>query len=61
MDKFAKHEGSIIDFCKDNNIKQYQLYHQRKKLKKKKTQTFHAIEIPKARGIENINAVQQSI
>ena len=44
MDKFAKHKGSIIDFCKENNIKHNQLYNQRKKLKR--TQTFHVTHIP---------------
>lgn len=61
MDKFAKHEGRIIDFCKANNINHHQLYHQRKKLRKKKTQTFHAIDIPKVAGLENVKTVHQSI
>jgi hypothetical protein len=47
IDKFSKHTGSVIEFCKENNIKQHQLYHQRKKLLKKSLQGFHVIEIPK--------------
>ena len=59
MDKFAKHKGSIVDFCKENNIKHYQLYNQRKKLEK--TQTFHVIDVPNVKISENTKAVDQSI
>lgn len=58
MDKFEKHKGSIIDFCKENNIKHNQLYNQRKKLKK--TQTFHVIDVPNVNR-ENTKAEEQSI
>lgn len=47
MDKFSKHTGSVVGFCKENNIKQHQLYHQRQKLKRKSQQGFHVLEIPK--------------
>lgn len=59
MDKFAKHNGSIIDFCKENNIKHNQLYNQRKKLKK--TQTFHVIDVPNINILENSKAEEQLI
>jgi len=59
MDKFAKHKGSIIDFCKENNIKHNQLYNQRKKLKK--AQTFHVINVPNVNISENTKAAAQSI
>lgn len=59
MDKFSKYEGRIIDFCKENNIKQNQLYNQRKKLKK--TQTFHVIDVPSVNISENAKAAEQSI
>jgi hypothetical protein len=59
MDKFAKHKGSIIDFCKENNIKHNQLYNQRKKLKK--TQTFHVIDVANVNILENTKAAEQSI
>lgn len=61
MDKFAKHEGSIMDFCRNNNIKHHQLYHQRKKLKKNITHTFHVLEVPETKVLENTNAIGQSI
>jgi hypothetical protein len=53
MIKFAAYKGPIMDFCKENNIKHYQLYHQRKKLKKAATQTFHAIELKKDEAVKN--------
>jgi hypothetical protein len=53
LNKFAVYKGPIIDFCKENNIKHYQLYHQRKKLKKAATQTFHAIELKKDEAVKN--------
>jgi hypothetical protein len=59
MDKFANHKGSIIDFCKENNIKHSQLYNQRKKLKK--TQTFHVIDVSNVNISENNKAAEQSI
>ena len=61
MDKFSKFEGSIIDFCKNNNIKHYQLYHQRKKLEKTTTPTFHAIAVTKTEDVKNVNSPKQSI
>ena len=59
MDKFEKHKGSIIDFCKENNIKHNQLYNQRKKLKK--IQAFHIIDVPNVNISENTKAAEQSI
>ena len=59
MDKFAKYEGRIIDFCKENNIKHYQLYNQRKKLKK--TQAFHVIDVSNVKDLDNTKAAEQSI
>lgn len=61
MDKFLKHDGRIIDFCRENNISHHQLYNQRKKLKKKGAGTFHALEVPKAAVLEDAKAIEQSI
>lgn len=52
INKFSTYEGSIVNFCKENDIKSYQLYHQRKKLRMQKGQTFHAIDISNATPIE---------
>ncbi|MBC8059635.1 MAG: hypothetical protein H7Y18_03115 [Clostridiaceae bacterium] len=61
MDKFTKHEGNIIDFCRSSNIKPHQFYHQRKKLKKNSTQVFHVLEVPKADSIENTKELEETI
>ncbi|MGL5084617.1 MAG: IS66 family insertion sequence element accessory protein TnpA [Clostridium sp.] len=47
MNKFSSYNGSINEFCKDNNVKQHQLYHRRKKLASKTTPAFHAIVLNK--------------
>lgn len=55
MEKFSAHKGTIIDFCKENNITPPQLYRQRKKLNQVPTRTFHAIDISKAAALHNYN------
>ena len=61
MNKFAAYKGPIIDFCKENNIKHYQLYHQRKKLEKAAKQTFHAIELKKDTSVEIETTISKDI
>ena len=61
MNKFSKHDGSIIDFCRENNIKPYQLYHQKNKLKKKAPQTFRILNVPKPTETENTKNSKQSV
>ena len=34
IEKFSSFEGTITNFCKENNINQHQLYYRRKKLAK---------------------------
>lgn len=45
MNKFSTYDGIITNFCKENNIKPYQLFYQRKKLQRETKPTFHAIEL----------------
>ncbi|NKF07111.1 hypothetical protein J1C67_00050 [Clostridium gasigenes] len=47
MNKFSYYNGNINEFCKENNIKQHQLYHRRKKLVDKANLAFHAIALNK--------------
>lgn len=61
MDKFSKYEGRIIDFCRENNITQHQLYNQRKKLKKNTSSTFHVLKVPKAEAAENLKIVERAV
>ncbi len=63
MNKFAVHKGTIVDFCNENNIKPYQLYHQRDKLKKKKKQNqlFHEIDVQNNASLINPKDALQTI
>lgn len=47
MSKFSSYKGNINEFCKENNVKQHQLYHRRKKLVAKTNLAFHAIALDK--------------
>lgn len=55
MDKFSVYKGTIVDFCKENNITPQQLYRQRKKLDKIPNQTFHTIDISKSTASHSYN------
>ena len=61
MDKFLKNDGRVIDFCRENNIKPHQLYHQKNKLKKNTPQTFRILEVPKPTETENTEIPKQSV
>lgn len=41
---FSTYKGTIVNFCKENNIKVHQLYCRRKRSKKVEGPTFHAID-----------------
>lgn len=45
--KFNSYEGTIIDFCRQNNISHHQLYYRRKKARKEAQQIFHAVPLNK--------------
>ncbi|WP_202708556.1 hypothetical protein [Sporosalibacterium faouarense] len=45
LDKFYSYDGTIVDFCKQNNIKPYQLYYQRKRANRNDAPEFHAINL----------------
>lgn len=46
IEKFSSYDGSIQDFCRENNISHHQLYYRRKKLREEKEKTaFHAIKL----------------
>jgi hypothetical protein len=60
MNRFSTYQGRIVDFCKENKIKQNQLYHRRKRLEKEKKQSFHAISVKKD-DVINLPAKRDSI
>lgn len=44
LDKFSSYEGTIVEFCKQNNIKPHQLYYQRKRSENTAAPVFHAVK-----------------
>lgn len=40
MSKFSSYEGTILNFCKENNISSHQLYYRRKRIKNSNLTTF---------------------
>ena len=40
LEEFSTYEGAIVDFCKKHKIKTHQLYYQRKKTAKEKTDFY---------------------
>ena len=45
LEKYSSYEGSLSDFCSENNITKHQLYYYKKKLEKSNKPAFHAIAI----------------
>lgn len=41
--KFSSYDGTIKDFCKENNIIPHQLYYRRKRAKSNTAPVFHAV------------------
>jgi predicted adenine nucleotide alpha hydrolase (AANH) superfamily ATPase len=53
MEAFSAHKGTIVDFCKENNITPQKLYRERKKLNQVPSKTFHTIDISKSSASHN--------
>ncbi|TYQ18378.1 UNVERIFIED_CONTAM: hypothetical protein Cloal_0810 [Acetivibrio alkalicellulosi] len=53
MEKFSRHKGTIVSFCKENNVNIHRLYNQRMKLKNKSNVTFHSINLNNISNKEN--------
>lgn len=49
INEFASYEGTLISFCKQNNISKGQFHYHRKKLEKENNITFHAISMKEER------------
>ena len=45
LEKFSSYDGTVIDYCKENNISKSQFYYYRKKFNKEIKTIFHAIEV----------------
>lgn len=53
LEKFSRHEGTIISFCKEHDVNVHRLYNQRMKLKNKNKTKFHAIDLNNISDNEN--------
>jgi len=45
LEKFSSYEGTVTDYCKENNVTKSQFYYYNKKFTKASTPIFHAIEV----------------
>ena len=45
VDKISAYEGTIRDFCKENNIPEKQFYYHRRKLRNTNKSIFHGISL----------------
>jgi len=54
LDKFSSYEGTIVEFCKQNNIKPHQLYYQRKRSENTAAPVFHAVRFREKNSDETI-------
>lgn len=45
IDKFSSYEGTVTDFCKENNLSKSQFYYHKKRFKELDSPTFHAISL----------------
>jgi len=45
LESFSSYEGTVTDYCKENNITKSQFYYYKKKFTKASASIFHAIEV----------------
>lgn len=45
LDKFSSYEGTVTDYCKENNISKSQFYYYKKKFNKETNSIFRTIEV----------------
>ena len=56
MEKFSSFDGSILEFCRENNISHHKLYYRRKKLREEnEVPAFHAIKLNTEKTIRSIH------
>lgn len=60
IEKFNSYEGTVTDFCKENNINKSQFYAYRKKLGFANTTAFHAISLKKENTVGGLNKTSGS-
>lgn len=61
LEKYSSYEGSLIDFCRENNITKHQLYYYKKKFKNENKPVFHAIALKPAHNTDNVQKAYKDI
>jgi hypothetical protein len=52
IDKFSSYEGTVTQYCLENNISKSQFYYHKRRFEKPAEATFHAISFEKVQGVE---------
>lgn len=60
IEKFNSYEGTVTDFCKENNINKSQFYSYRKKLGFANITSFHAIPLKKENTVGGADKTSNS-
>jgi len=60
LERFSSYEGTVISFCRENNVSKSQLYYHKKRYKSLNKPSFHAISLNTVKasdGVEKANKV----
>ncbi|SKA83809.1 hypothetical protein SAMN05443428_105177 [Caloramator quimbayensis] len=60
IQKYSSYEGSLIDFCTENNITKRQLYYHKNKFKNSNKPVFHAIDLKPIKNKNTNNAQEKN-
>lgn len=61
LEKYSSYEGTLSNFCSENNITKHQLYYYKKKLEKPNKPTFHAIALKPVKATDNAEKTYKDI
>lgn len=61
LERLASYEGSVNEFCKENNLSRGQLYYYKRRFSQGKKPTFHAIALNSAKPSENAEKAYKDI
>lgn len=52
IDKFSSYEGTVTQYCLENNLSKSQFYYHKRRFEKPAEATFHAISFKKVQEVE---------
>ncbi|KRQ85768.1 hypothetical protein ABG79_02458 [Caloramator mitchellensis] len=61
IEKYFSYEGSLVDFCIENNITKRQFYYHRNKLENSNKPVFHAIALKPVPNSDNVQKAYKDI